>query len=118
MIDGLDGLVNDLKETQYSADQCLQIVETVLKAGKRLRVIHVAEFTNHNTVCPTQFTFEDKVGNEYYFRLRHGYASLERWDTDEVIISGSMGRDFDGSCDPEDMVNWALGHGVVIFGVK
>lgn len=118
-------LVGKLAQALMSTDISLastpgeiaEILVSELESSNIKKIINVVEFTNLGTFCPTQFEFTDDEGNEYYFRLRHGYASLRNTTTEEYVIDYTVMIECDGVCDEEEMVYWALACGVQIKGV-
>ena len=69
--------------------------------------------------CPTQCEWKDENGNEYYFRLRHGVARLDK--NGEVLIpSCEMGVDGNGEeilgiCTWEEITKWVSEKGFVLI---
>jgi len=61
--------------------------------------------------CPTIFEWKNKKGEDFYFRLRNGYARIVNKDTDELICSGSM-NGCDGVCSFDEVKEWAKECGV------
>ena len=81
-------------------------------------IIEIESFMDLGSVCPTQMEFEDTEGHEYYFRLRHGYASLKDTTTNkDVIESCLMGEGLDGLCSTFDLFMWAESKKVIIVGL-
>lgn len=62
--------------------------------------------------CPTIFEWENGKKENVYFRLRHGFARIKNETKNKLIASGSMGREFDGVCNFEDVVKWAKSIGI------
>lgn len=65
--------------------------------------------------CPTIYEFKDKKGNEYYFRYRSGYMSLNK--DRERLYSDKVGDDYDGLCNWNDFCINAFKHHFVILDV-
>lgn len=68
---------------------------------------------NHETInctcggCPMVYEFEDVYGNEYYFRLRHGYWYLMDETNNNEVCSGRSGS-LGGICswgDAKELMN-------------
>ena len=87
------------------------------------KLILVKENTIRRTcgACPTIFEFEDFLGNEYYFRLRHGEWRLSLCTLNahgplnafaEIASGGTY--DFDGICSWEEAVKLMGQYGVTI----
>lgn len=53
--------------------------------------------------CPTVYEFKDVEGNEYYFRLRHGYWYVESETSERTVCEGKS-YEFDGCCSWEDAI--------------
>lgn len=84
---------------------------------KGFTIIKVKKFVDLGTACPTQFEFEDEEGNEYYFRLRHGYSRLDQTNPRKVLISAPMDDGLDGVCEPRDMIRWAYARKFLILNI-
>ena len=80
-------------------------------------IIVIKQFNDLNTACPTQFEFTDVDVYDYYFRLRHGYATLENTTLRTTIISDIM-EGCDGVCNYNEMVEWAEEHKITIIKQK
>lgn len=65
--------------------------------------------------CPTIYEWSDSKGNNYYFRLRHGYWRIcyeDMYGNDVLIASGEVGEL--GCCDFDDVKRYALSEGLLI----
>lgn len=77
---------------------------------------------NHETVnctcggCPMVYEFEDVYGNEYYFRLRHGYWYLMD-ETNDVEICGGKTNRFGGMCSWTEFVEFASDYVILLENI-
>lgn len=55
------------------------------------------EYSLESAACPTIYGFEDKQGNDFYFRYRDGYMSLNK--NGKILHSKKVGEEYDGVCD-------------------
>lgn len=89
---------------------------------KELKEIDIKKVRLDCTACPTIYSFVDKEDDEYYFRLRHGYARLVMTEhgtgRDETLLSDSFiiqdDDSFDGFCSWRDVQLWAIERGVFL----
>ena len=73
-----------------------------------MEVIEALNFRNTCLACPTQFEFEDKFDNKYYFRFRWGCWTLYDITNDnewKSLKSGCFGDNFDGMCSEEEFLS-------------
>ncbi len=61
--------------------------------------------------CPTIFEWNNKKGNNIYFRLRHGFARIVNESKNIYIIESPM-FGFDGVCNWKDVKRWAKENGL------
>ena len=71
-----------------------------------MKKIEALNFRMTCMACPTQYEFEDALGNQYYFRLRWGGWTLyditkEEW---KLLASGGYGDCYEGCCDEEEFL--------------
>ena len=57
--------------------------------------------------CPTVFEWDNKKGDHFYFRLRHGYAYIQNETSNTVVIKGNF-PNADGICSWSEVKDWAL----------
>lgn len=65
------------------------------------------------SACPTIFEFKDTENNEYYFRYRNGYMSLNK--NGERLYVEQTGEEYDGLCGWEDFCIHALSKHFVVM---
>lgn len=95
----------------YTKEQVKSAIDTFNDSYTIIELENEPEYTCG--VCPTIYEFKDTEGNEYYFRYRNGYMSLNK--NGKLLYYEETGEEYDGWCSWADFCIHAFSKHYVII---